>query len=1117
MSSYPTICDAQWIERFLDHQLTEEQEDAFEQHLNDCVVCRDKLESVAASDEIWMGLRESLVHVLKDELDSREQPETSVGLEQVISRQSILELLAPTDDERMLGRLGPYEVVGIVGAGGMGVVLKALDPSLNRYVAIKVLAPHLRVSGAARRRFSREAQAAAAVVHDNVIEIHGVSEMSGVPYFVMRYVRGPSLQKRLDDNGPLAPTEVLRIGMQAARGLAAAHSQGLVHRDVKPANILLADGVERVKLTDFGLARAADDASLTQTGYIAGTPQYMSPEQARGETVDERSDLFSLGSVMYAMCTGRAPFRADTSYGVLRRITDDAPRAVRDINPDIPEWLGEIVDRLMEKHAEDRYRSAQEVADLLEQCLAHVQQPATTPLPESLRKTSPSGVISFFTSKKGILTMVTFTMALLGAIAISATSPPQIAGNWHGEGWGNVVLEESKPGTYEGTYKDAQSEKPGTIQLKWSRVERRYNGKWSDEQDRFGSMSIRPVGDDIRGAWTTSRESGTNPETPALADLQWERGHTRSVDTRQPTRDRTGQALEFYESKQARRANLMARRFLTAVYAGDKDAAVKWVDQTNPNMVKSMTQENIDSLRAIYAGNPNAITRLGPTRLVDEWAAVYIAPLDSQSDYTVGIVLRDTPEGWRVYHVDDYSRDDRLADFLRRHWGVEFKKVGEMNVAKQKYKDQQRLSEARLVARGFFKAVQEEKMDKAKDFVDQESPAFLESLTNEDFESLRQMYARNPKWTSSYGAGYVEGDWAVTYLSPPDSRGPLTVGIVLRDTPDGWRVYHIDDFFTDTRLSDFLHRHWSRGDSKKADGANDATQDGEDEQQMRDVALVMLGFLTALQNEELDKAKGFLDLENQVFEKGLRKENIDAIWKQTIREPKALPRIGTVHVEGDWAATYLEPASAEDTRTVAFVLRRTSNGWRIRYTSGYNPASRPITDFLAPYREGDSKKEVGFVPVVSQPLAEAIDEVIKTVRGEKEKGAWGRVSDQDLEVIQACQGFEKSRIDHLEVGKDAAFCVTTPVKNEQGQLLVAEMMFGRRSQGTWNLVMFDVEPADEVERDIAKFRGRWRDAEQMVMPSGSDDEIPSRFRFLRGESGSSAIQSSEELTPASAP
>ena len=163
--------------------------------------------------------------------------------------------------------------------------------------------------------------------------------------------------------------------MQAAAGLAAAHAQGLVHRDIKPANILLENGVERVKLTDFGLARAVDDASLTQSGVIAGTPQYMAPEQARGEPVDPRADLFSLGSVLYAMCAGRPPFRADRRMAVLRRVCEDPHRPIREVNPDVPDWLEAIIDRLLAKDPADRFQTAAEVADLLERGLAHVQQP----------------------------------------------------------------------------------------------------------------------------------------------------------------------------------------------------------------------------------------------------------------------------------------------------------------------------------------------------------------------------------------------------------------------------------------------------------------------------------------------------------------------------------------------------------------------------------------------------------------------------------------------------------------------------------------------------------------------------------------------------------------------
>ena len=167
--------------------------------------------------------------------------------------------------------------------------------------------------------------------------------------------------------------------MQIASGLAAAHAQGLVHRDIKPANILLENGIERVKITDFGLARSVDDVRITQAGAVSGTPQYMSPEQAQGERVDRRSDLFSLGSVLYAMCTGRPPFRGDTGLAVLKRVCDDTPRPIREVNPDIPAALVEIVNKLLAKNPDDRFQTAGEVAELLSRYLAHLQHDPLTP------------------------------------------------------------------------------------------------------------------------------------------------------------------------------------------------------------------------------------------------------------------------------------------------------------------------------------------------------------------------------------------------------------------------------------------------------------------------------------------------------------------------------------------------------------------------------------------------------------------------------------------------------------------------------------------------------------------------------------------------------------------
>jgi serine/threonine protein kinase len=254
------------------------------------------------------------------------------------------------------------------------VVLKAHDSELNRPIAVKLLAPHLAHVGAARERFSREGRAAAAVVHEHVVAIYNVESGGPVPFLVMQYVPGRSLQARVDEDGPLGVEEILRIGMQAASGLAAAHRQGLVHRDVKPSNILLENQVERAILTDFGLARAIDDASLTQTGILAGTPHYMSPEQATGGAIDHRSDLFSLGAVLYFMATGHPPFRAVGTLAVLHRICRERHRPVWEVNRNMPDELCDVIDNLLEKKPSRRPDSADDVHEQLSQLLSRAQQ-----------------------------------------------------------------------------------------------------------------------------------------------------------------------------------------------------------------------------------------------------------------------------------------------------------------------------------------------------------------------------------------------------------------------------------------------------------------------------------------------------------------------------------------------------------------------------------------------------------------------------------------------------------------------------------------------------------------------------------------------------------------------
>lgn len=277
--------------------------------------------------------------------------------------------------------LGKYTIQERIGAGGMGVVWKAIDPDLQRTVAIKVLGPHLRHSQTARRRFQREARAAAAISHPNVLTIHAVEEHDHVPFLVMEYVSGQSLKEYVTEKGKLPHMEVFQLASQIAHGLAAAHAQGVIHRDVKPGNVMLHEGGTRVRLTDFGLARIAfDNSELTSHGQYVGTPAYMPPEQLRGGQVDSRADLFSLGCVIYYMLVGYSPFQGRTQGETIHRILGDEVVSLREIDPTVPPFLVELVERLLNRDPDLRYQSAFEVADLLSKFLAHLNRATTDEL-----------------------------------------------------------------------------------------------------------------------------------------------------------------------------------------------------------------------------------------------------------------------------------------------------------------------------------------------------------------------------------------------------------------------------------------------------------------------------------------------------------------------------------------------------------------------------------------------------------------------------------------------------------------------------------------------------------------------------------------------------------------
>lgn len=528
MKKTSQACDHQAISLFLENKLAQVDCDRFVAHLEECPQCQTELAGNSAEPEFWheaVDLLKNLGDSMPKLLDSKSHSEIK---NKNLSVNAVLSLLSPTDDPQMLGRIGEYEISGVVGLGGMGAVLKGFDKSLMRVVAIKVMAPHLAANGSARVRFEREARAAAAITHNNVVDIYRVAESHGLPYLVMPFARGPSLQKRIDEGGPLSTTEVVQIGRQIASGLTAAHEQGLVHRDIKPANILLNDGIERVLITDFGVARAIDDASMTQTGLIAGTPQYMSPEQARGEAVDCRSDLFSLGSVLYTACTGRPPFRAESPFGVLKKITDSEPRPIRTINPDIPEWLANIILKLLAKEPSDRFHTPKQVADLLEKCLAHLHQPTQIQLPDSLEnlvqvKVKPSKTPPKRRLRAWILAASFALVASLLFALFQLTNAPDISGLWEGESWDAIELSsvEEAADWYSGEFRGA-GENRGAIHLEWSRLHQRYEGRWSNTRGTSGTIVIRQREPErLSGAMLFDSDSETLPNEPRLREFVW--------------------------------------------------------------------------------------------------------------------------------------------------------------------------------------------------------------------------------------------------------------------------------------------------------------------------------------------------------------------------------------------------------------------------------------------------------------------------------------------------------------------------------------------------------------------------------------------------------------------
>jgi len=312
------------------------------------------------------------------------------------------EATAPIIGEAPMRQVGRYLIQSRLGRGGMATVYKAHDPQINRSVAIKFLHASLAEDEEFHARFLREARAAGGLSHPNIVVVHDVGEIEGRPYMAMELVDGVPLADQLDKGHQFPIRDAVVIGLQLARALDYAHAHGIVHRDIKPGNILMLSDAKTVKVTDFGIAHM-DDAGQqhTQVGAVMGTPQYMSPEQTRGEKLDGRSDLFSAGIVLYQMVTGERPFKGETLVAVATRIANEAPPTLTSKRPDAPASLRRVIERCLAKQPAQRYQSGKDLSDALVKVLNE--------LDEAVRENSKARIVPL---------RVKWAIAMAGVVAI---------------------------------------------------------------------------------------------------------------------------------------------------------------------------------------------------------------------------------------------------------------------------------------------------------------------------------------------------------------------------------------------------------------------------------------------------------------------------------------------------------------------------------------------------------------------------------------------------------------------------------------------------------------------------------------------------------------------------
>ncbi|MDA8744216.1 serine/threonine protein kinase [Rubripirellula amarantea] len=448
--------------------LSDQNNELLTRHVENCTTCQVALQSTACGevpiDSLLVGIDQvappdqsnywRAVASVKEELSPSSVQQPTVGEmnanhpSQVESPTTMakLDFLEPSDDPAYLGKLHHFQISRIIGQGGMGIVLEAFDTHLHRTVAIKVLNPQYQTHEVARQRFCREGRAAAAISHEHVVPMYQVAKAAEgeVAFLVMQLIEGDTLEGRLSDGRPLPPNEVARIGMQIAAGLSAAHKKEVVHRDIKPGNVLIEADTHRVKLTDFGLARAVDDVKLTKTGMVTGTPLYMSPEQALGDNADERSDLFSLGAVMYEMATGQAPFQAPSAIGVMQNITKLMPEPPYKVNREISRPLSDLIMSLLSKKPEDRPESASAVATALASIVSEYGPMSPLQVP-AVAATEVKKISGSYRRNQRRWVIAAWLAGAIGLLSLTAT-PFLVSRPDDGDPFPSVVLPDN-PGT----------------------------------------------------------------------------------------------------------------------------------------------------------------------------------------------------------------------------------------------------------------------------------------------------------------------------------------------------------------------------------------------------------------------------------------------------------------------------------------------------------------------------------------------------------------------------------------------------------------------------------------------------------------------------------------------